>query len=157
MRSTQVHDRHGALMDNAVFDLAGLISALTVPAFIRSLALSHTFVYFAIAIPAVKVYSNSVLAVLNCRKSLPHPGDATANSELGQVELSVLPLGRRADGSDSARRIGVGQGTEPSHIVIDICAASGDDSKGFGGRYAERRELKFTARLDGAEINEHMV
>ncbi|KAI1796816.1 hypothetical protein LXA43DRAFT_1089886 [Ganoderma leucocontextum] len=48
----------------------GLISALTVPAFICSLALSRTFVYFAIAISAVKVYSNSVLAVLNCRKSL---------------------------------------------------------------------------------------
>ncbi|KAI1784886.1 hypothetical protein LXA43DRAFT_1100910 [Ganoderma leucocontextum] len=73
----------------------GLNTALTVPAFVCSIALPQTFAYFAIAMPATKgassvsmptlhplakgdsrpeslctVYSNSVLAVLNCRQAL---------------------------------------------------------------------------------------
>ncbi|KAI0750039.1 hypothetical protein C8Q80DRAFT_668521 [Daedaleopsis nitida] len=47
-----------------------LVTVITFPAFICVIALPGTFIYFAIALPATKVYSNSVLAFLNCRKSL---------------------------------------------------------------------------------------
>ncbi|KAM5544741.1 hypothetical protein V8D89_001639 [Ganoderma adspersum] len=90
----------------------------------QSLALSHTFVYFAIAIPAAKVYSNSVLAVLNCRKSLPRPGINADHSKWGNVELPVFKAGRRALGSEISGnvgdRLGAGQAAALSHLVLDI-------------------------------------
>ncbi|PIL32310.1 hypothetical protein GSI_05556 [Ganoderma sinense ZZ0214-1] len=129
----------------------GLISALTVPAFISSLVLSRTFVYFAIAIPAVKVYSNSVLAVLNCRKSLPHPGDMTeATSKSRHVELTIIHPGRTADESGYD-----GRGIQLPHIVIDISEESEEEQKRLRASdvdsESERGEPKHTTRLDDGE------
>ncbi|KAI0706382.1 hypothetical protein C8Q76DRAFT_860578 [Earliella scabrosa] len=79
-----------------------LNTALTLPAFICSIALPGTFVYFAIAIPATKVYSNSVLAVLNCRNAL-------ANRAARSEQTAVIPLrhlrdtSRRAGGTLESR------------------------------------------------------
>ncbi|KAM5544728.1 hypothetical protein V8D89_001626 [Ganoderma adspersum] len=133
----------------------GLISALTIPAFICSVVLSRTFVFFAIAIPAVKVYSNSVLAVLNCRKSLPHPGNTTGASKSRHVELTIVHPGQHPDESCHSRRATMAQGTDTPHIAVDICAASEEDSKSLGrpdgDSESERGEPTYTTRLGDVE------
>ncbi|KAI0808196.1 hypothetical protein C8Q74DRAFT_1363609 [Fomes fomentarius] len=47
-----------------------LNSALSIPAFILVLLRPYDFIWVAVAIPVTKVYSNSVLAMLNCRAFL---------------------------------------------------------------------------------------
>ncbi|KAM5544761.1 hypothetical protein V8D89_001659 [Ganoderma adspersum] len=101
-------------------DKAGLVSALAIAAFtcrlkipgVQSVVLSHSFVYIAIASLASKVYANSVFAVLNCRKSLPPPGNGTDDTEGENVKLSALRerwSPRSADGGGGTRATSVGR------------------------------------------------
>ncbi|KAM5544762.1 hypothetical protein V8D89_001660 [Ganoderma adspersum] len=99
-------------------------SALAIPAFICSLVLYNSFVYIAVASPVSKVYANSVLAVLNCRQSLPHPGNSTDDTEARNVKFS-------ASGTSRSHQIADGGGktraplprTPQLDVVIDISAA----------------------------------
>ena len=46
---------------------------------------------------------------------------------------------------------------EAPHIVIDISAENGEDSKELGVRYAECEETKNRTKLDSSGDSEHIV
>ncbi|KAM5544755.1 hypothetical protein V8D89_001653 [Ganoderma adspersum] len=98
-------------------------SALAIPAFVCSLVLPKTFVHLAIVSPGTKVYANSVVALLNCRSSLPRPGVVTANFDTGIIKISALldrsTHQREVDGYGNARMVAV---TVLSDVVLDISA-----------------------------------
>ncbi|KAL1949865.1 hypothetical protein VTO73DRAFT_8746 [Trametes versicolor] len=63
-------------------------SVLTLAALICSIAASHTLIWAAITVPATKMYANSLLAVLNSRRSLIDKG--LEGFETGSFGLKVI-------------------------------------------------------------------
>ncbi|KAH9847849.1 hypothetical protein C2E23DRAFT_846782 [Lenzites betulinus] len=63
-------------------------SVLTFAALICSIAASHTLIWAAITVPATKMYANSLLAVLNSRRSLIDKG--LEGFETGSFGLKVI-------------------------------------------------------------------
>ncbi|PIL32269.1 hypothetical protein GSI_05514 [Ganoderma sinense ZZ0214-1] len=95
-----------------------LNTALTVPAFVCSLALPQTFVYFAIAMPATKVYSNSVLAVLNCRRALAAAGSSSLEPHRSPVGVGILQHSSNRSGPTGAGQGQSGSGSAPSAYAM---------------------------------------
>ncbi|KAM5544742.1 hypothetical protein V8D89_001640 [Ganoderma adspersum] len=130
---------------------------------LQSLALPHSFVYSAIALPTAEVYSNSVLAVLNCRKS--HPGFRTGITAADQPDsdgnhrLSRASCAREAAEATVSNLNGLpspstGQGftarvVASSHIVLDL--SSWNDVEGAESVPGERK-LGACTGLDSTEM-----
>ncbi|KAM5544769.1 hypothetical protein V8D89_001667 [Ganoderma adspersum] len=122
-----------------------LVSTLAIPTFVCSLVLRHSFVYLAISIPVTKVYTNSVLAVLNCRKFLPSPGslnlNVTDDSQAGNIRISVLQDGYTLQGAGrrgNPKAVALRQGPASSGVVIDnSLARNHQELDGAEGRPGE--------------------
>ncbi|KAI0739659.1 hypothetical protein C8Q80DRAFT_194979 [Daedaleopsis nitida] len=83
-RRTEFEHTNGVLDTLALYAVIATVvnTVLTVPAFAFSLAEPHNYVWIAIAMPVTKVYTNCVLAMLNCRVSL-HKGERRATKMCG--------------------------------------------------------------------------
>ncbi|KAI0363611.1 hypothetical protein BV20DRAFT_118590 [Pilatotrama ljubarskyi] len=103
-------------------------SVLTFAALICSIAAPHTLIWAAITVPATKMYANSLLAVLNSRRSLIDKG--LEGFETGSFGLKVIDPPRPIDRASHAfefnpasPRLGGRQKMNPTQTmqtVIDV-------------------------------------
>ncbi|RPD54854.1 hypothetical protein L226DRAFT_575195 [Lentinus tigrinus ALCF2SS1-7] len=91
-----------------------LNTALTIPALIASIVSRETFIYMALSIPTVKIYSNGVLMFLNLRTSLAESVSVLRSDRTPSFSMSNLKRrGGRSNGAGDVSR------QSPS-VMIDI-------------------------------------
>ncbi|KAI0788210.1 hypothetical protein C8Q74DRAFT_1366971 [Fomes fomentarius] len=132
-RGTQV-----ALDSLALYAVIGTLlnTALTLPAFISSMAAKETFIYMAMAIPTTKIYSNSVLGFLNCRSSLVEAMSSAPSSFKLSSMLKRIGRGTPESQSERGRRTDPhqrGLGSSGSGMAIDIETPKFEELANLGG------------------------
>ncbi|KAM5542952.1 hypothetical protein V8D89_003336 [Ganoderma adspersum] len=134
----------------------GLVTGVyNVVCFIMSIALPQTLLYWATVLVGLKLYSNSLLAALNSRKSISarHPAGVTDTSPFG---VSIRPgdsieLSKSTRHTLQARRCC----TVTQDSVSDVLHDDGDDQEGLDGAKSTEGtvlEVKITQEvIDDAE------
>ncbi|KAI0695508.1 hypothetical protein C8T65DRAFT_743967 [Cerioporus squamosus] len=91
-----------------------LNTALTIPALIASIVSKDTFIYMALSIPTVKIYSNGVLMFLNLRTGLAESVSVLRSNRTPSFSMSNVKRGGRSTAPEVSRH-------HPSpSVMIDI-------------------------------------
>ncbi|TFK84676.1 hypothetical protein K466DRAFT_665004 [Polyporus arcularius HHB13444] len=124
-----------------------LNTALTIPALIASIVSKDTFIYMALSIPTVKIYTNGVLMFLNLRTGLAESVSVLRSDRTPSFSMSNVKRGGRTHAPEGSRH-------HPSpSVMIDIkmTTAVHDERDTISGIAEEQ------GRVEGQEAKHSLV